>query len=187
MLGFALVLAIRLSVPLTIFRWPLWGGLAAIAADTIDILIFQLVGFPDFIGYHELDKLLDLYYLTIEVVVVQGWPALPRTIASALFGFRLVGVGLFEITDNRLMLFVFPNLFEFFFFFFFYLYLRRYRPTYALTERASATWLAVLLVPKMGQEYVLHYGKLLDHAVAVDIIRHAIAAMVAWLRGTSGV
>ena len=32
----------------------------------------------------------------------------------------------------------------------------------------------MLLVPKMGQEYALHYGKLLDHAVALDIIREAI-------------
>jgi hypothetical protein len=183
MLGFVLVLTIRLTAPLTIVRWPLWGGLASIVADTIDILIFQLAGFPSFIGYHELDKLLDMYYLTIEVIVVQGWPSLPRVIASALFGYRLAGVSLFEVTDNRLMLFVFPNLFELFFLF--YAYLRRYRPTYVLTEGAATMSLAVLLAPKMAQEYVLHYGKLLDNLVAVDIIRNVITAVVAWLRGLS--
>ena len=184
MLGFALVLAIRLTVPLTVFRWPLWGGLLSIVADTIDILIFQLVGFPSFIGYHELDKLLDVYYLTIEVIVVQGWPTLPRAIASVLFGYRLVGVGLFEVTGNRLVLFAFPNLFELFFLL--HAYMCRYRPTYILTERAAAMWLAFLLVPKMAQEYVLHYGKLLDNLVAVDIIRDATASVVAWFRGLSG-
>lgn len=175
MWGTALVLIIRLLLPLTIFRSPLWGGLLSIAADTIDILIFQWLGFPDGIGYHELDKLLDVYYLSIEAIVAQSWLALPRSIASALFAFRLVGVVLFEITGNRLVLFLFPNLFELFFLV--YAYTRAYRPTYALTGGDAAIWLTVLLVPKMAQEYALHYGKWLDDLVALDIIRDAASAV----------
>jgi hypothetical protein len=46
-------------------RW-----LAAILADTIDIVFFNIWGFPS-IGYQRMDKLLDLYYLTFELIVVQ--------------------------------------------------------------------------------------------------------------------
>lgn len=74
-MGLAIVLGLRLTVPLTILRWPLVGGLLAIAADTVDILFFQFFGFPSFIGYHELDKLLDTYYLILEVIVAQRWRA----------------------------------------------------------------------------------------------------------------
>lgn len=180
MLGTVLVLVVRLVVPLTIVRWPLWGGLLSIAADTVDILLLQLWGFPSFIGYHELDKLLDVYYLTIEVIVAQGWPGLPRTIASVLFAYRLLGVALFEVTGERVMLFVFPNLFEWFFLL--CAYLRAYRPAYVLTGRVAALWLAALLVPKMAQEYALHSAKFLDDLVAVEIISDVFSAVADWGR-----
>ncbi len=180
MLGTVLVLTIRLAVPLTIVRWPLWGGLLSIVADTVDILMFQLWGFPGFIGYQELDKLLDVYYLTIEVIVAQAWPGLPRTIASVLFGHRLLGVALFEVTGERLMLFVFLNLFEGFYLL--YAYMRAYRPAYVLTGRVAAMWLTALLVPKMAQEYVLHYAKFLDDLVAVEIISDVFSAVADWGR-----
>jgi hypothetical protein len=49
-----LVLGLRLTVPLTVC-WPLFGGLLAVAADTVDILIFQAFGFPVH-GYHQIDS-----------------------------------------------------------------------------------------------------------------------------------
>lgn len=167
-MGLAIVLALRLTVPLTILRWPLAGGIVAILADTVDILIFQIFGFPSFIGYHEIDKLLDCYYLVLEVIVAQRWASLPRGIASALFAYRMIGVAAFEATDARGVLVAFPNLFEFFFLF--HLACLRFAPEYRLTPARGASWLALLLIPKMGQEYVLHDAKLLDHAVAKDII-----------------
>ena len=167
-LGLAIVLSLRLSAPLTILRWPLAGGILAILADTVDILIFQIFGFPSFIGYHEIDKLLDSYYLVIEVIVAQRWAGFPRGIATALFAYRMVGVAAFEATDARGVLVAFPNLFEFFFLF--HLACLRFAPGYRLTPPRAAGWLVVLLIPKMGQEYVLHDAKLLDHAVAKDII-----------------
>jgi hypothetical protein len=84
-LGLTVVLVIRLSVPLTIFRWPLLGGLLSIVADSIDILIFDVAGFPAHGSYQEWDKALDCYYLAIEAIVAQRWQRLPRVTASALF------------------------------------------------------------------------------------------------------
>jgi hypothetical protein len=170
-LGVAIVLVMRLVVPLSIFRWPFWGALAAIVADTVDILFFQAFGFPH-MGYHELDKILDEYYLAIEFIVVQRWPGAPRAIASGLFAYRLAGFVLFEALDNRIILFIFPNVFEFYYLLI--AYMRERRDERVLAGASLAVWLPVLLIPKMGQEYVLHYGKLLDHAVALDIIRDVV-------------
>jgi len=175
---------LRLTVPLTILRWPLVGGILAIAADTVDILIFQIFGFPSFIGYHEIDKLLDSYYLILEFIVAQRWTGLPRGIATVLFVYRMIGVAVFEGTDDRGALLVFPNLFEFFYLF--HLACLQFKPDYRLTPSRAAGWLAVLLVPKMGQEYVLHDAKLLDHAVARDIIVRWYHDTVAWLAAAAG-
>ena len=70
--GLVIVLVVRLTAPLTILRWPLAGAIIAIVADTADILFFQAFGFPTFIGYNEIDKLLDLYYLSLELIVALG-------------------------------------------------------------------------------------------------------------------
>jgi hypothetical protein len=182
-LGLAIVLGLRLTVPLTILRWPLAGGVLAILVDTVDILFFQTFGFPSFIGYHEIDKLLDSYYLVLEVIVVQRWPGMPRGIASVLFIYRMIGVAILEVTDARGALVAFPNLFEFYFLF--YAACQRFAPEYRLTAGRTAGWLVILLIPKMGQEYVLHGAKLLDHAVAKDIIvrwYHHVVNVVAAFR-----
>ncbi len=178
-MGVFLVLGLRLTVPLTVLRWPLPGALLGIAADTVDIVIFQALGFPSFMEYHQIDKLLDVYYLALWLVVAQGWLALPRTIATLLFAYRMIGVAVFEMTDARLMLFLFPNLFEFFFLF--HAASLRFAPQYRLTAQGAAGWLVLLLIPKMGQEYSLHYARLLDNLVALDIIDDVYRAAAGWL------
>ena len=94
------VIALRLLVPLTILRWPLWGGLAAIVADACDILILQQFGFSG-VDYQRIDKPLDIYYLTFEAIVAQRWAPLLRWTATALFVWRIIGFALFEATGAR--------------------------------------------------------------------------------------
>lgn len=183
-MGIIIVLALRLTVPLTILRWPLLGGILAILADTVDILIFQMFGFPDFIEYHQADKLLDSYYMALEVLVAQRWLLLPRTVATLLFAYRMGGVLVFELIDARAALLMFPNLFEMFFLL--QLASARVAPAYRLTARDASAWLAVLLVPKMAQEYTLHYAKALDNLVALEIIRDSYGAAIGWLRDHIG-
>ena len=177
------VVTIRLLVPLSIFRWPFWGAVASITADALDIVIITLLqrhaGFPDVWSYHEFDKYLDTYYLLIEVIVAQRWPDLPRWIASVLFVDRLVGVVLFEITGIRIFLFAFPALIDFFFLF--YTAARQYAPDYELTPRRLFLWLGILLVPKLFQEYTIHYARWLDDVVAVDVIRDIWESVTHWL------
>ena len=175
-----IIILIRLIVPLTIFRWPLAGGVLALFADALDIVLATLLHLGGLWNYHDLDKYLDTYYLTIEVIVAQRWEALPRWTATALFGYRVIGVILFEATNIRMFLFFFPSLFENFFLF--YAAVQQFFPQYELTERRLALWLAVLLVPKMVQEYFLHYQRALDDVVAVDVIEDISRAIIDWFR-----
>lgn len=179
-----LIVVLRLIIPLTIFRWRLAGAVLALVADALDIVLASLIDLGGVWDYHALDKYLDTYYLAIEAIVAQRWAALPRWTATALFGYRLIGVALFEVTDIRMFLFIFPALFENFYLF--YAALRRFFPDYDLTPRRLAVWLAMLLVPKMVQEYVVHYQRWLDDVVAVDVIEDVTRAVLDWLGALFG-
>jgi hypothetical protein len=175
-----LIIVIRLIVPLAILRWPFYGALAAIAADALDIVLASLIDLGGLWNYHELDKYLDTYYLAIEAVVAQRWDDVPRWTATGLFAYRLIGVVAFEATGARAVLFAFPALLDFFFVF--YTGARQFFPAYELTPRRLALWLAVLLVPKMAQEYVIHYQRWLDDVVAVDVIEDVTKAILRFFR-----
>ena len=159
--GQAFVIALRILVPLLIPRFPFWGGVAAMLLDGVDVIIVELFGAGGMGDhYHQLDKVLDVYYLGLEVWVswVRWTERIPRLISVGLFAYRLVGVILFEFTEARWLLFVFPNLFENWFLF----VAGRdvFRPSYSLdTWRRSLTWLAILYIPKIGQEYLLHVAE----------------------------
>lgn len=175
-----IIVAIRLLVPLTIVRWPLVGGILSLIADALDIVLSTLLDLGGVWNYHALDKYLDMYYLTLEVAVAQRWEALPRWTATALYGYRLIGVIVFEATGTRMVLFFFPNVFENFFLF--NAARLQFLPAYELTPRRLAAWLVILLIPKMVQEYVIHYRRALDHVVAVDVIEDVSKAIIDWLR-----
>jgi hypothetical protein len=67
----------------------------------------------------------------------------------------VLGVILFELTDQRWLLFAFPNLFEHWFLF--VLIVWKWFPSVRLdTWRQAAIWLVILHIPKHGQEYLLH-------------------------------
>lgn len=165
-MGVAVTLVVRLLVPLLIFKRPLLGGVLSIVADFADLVFFNIWGWPEW-DYQSFDKVLDVYYLTIEVIVAQRFERLPRVVASALFAYRLVGVAIFEVTGARQVLMAFPNLFELWFLF--VVAVARFRPGYRLTGRRTAAWLLVLLVPKLIHEYVLHVARALDDIVLFDL------------------
>jgi hypothetical protein len=158
--GQIVVLALRIIVPLLILKRPLAGGIAAMLLDGLDVVIVELFGTGGMGDhYHSLDKVLDLYYLAFEAWISLSWTAqIPRTISLTLFVYRVIGVALFEIFQWRALLFVFPNLFENWFLF--VLVVWRFFPRVQLdTWRRCLTWLAVLYIPKFGQEYLLHVAE----------------------------
>ncbi|MBT3995451.1 MAG: hypothetical protein HOF01_06595 [Chloroflexi bacterium] len=62
-LGVIIVAVLRLAIPFTIFRWPLWGGIASAVVDSIDVILIYLMDLGDFKDYHGTDKILDTYFL----------------------------------------------------------------------------------------------------------------------------
>lgn len=155
--GQIVVIALRIIVPLLILKKPLAGGIVAMALDGLDVIIVEFFG-PGGMGshYHSLDKVLDVYYLGLEAWVSLRWiDRIPRLISIVLFAWRIVGVIVFEATGWRPALFLFPNLFENWFLF--YLIRNRFFPGLDLdTWRRNITWLVILYIPKLGQEYLLH-------------------------------
>jgi hypothetical protein len=159
--GELVIIALRLFVPLMILRFWLAGGIVAMLLDGADVILIELIGLGGFGShYAELDKLLDSYYLGIEVLVAWRFWANPwaRWTSVGLFAYRLVGVVLFETLNARIILFIFPNLFENW-----WLYcavVMKWFPNLAPTGwKTTVVPLLLLLIPKMGQEYLLHFAE----------------------------
>jgi hypothetical protein len=159
--GALIVVALRLVIPpIVILRWNFVGGVIAMILDALDVIIVDFLalgGFGDY--YHQLDKILDTYYLATECFVAWRWlnPWAKRP-AIALFAFRIVGVIAFEATEARIVLFVFPNLFENWWLYcaFVMHFVPRLTPH---SPKTVAIPMLILLVPKMGQEYLLHFSE----------------------------
>lgn len=155
--GQLIVVAMRLVVPLLILRWALLGGVLALVADALDVVIVEFFG-PGGMGPHyaQLDRALDTYYLAIEALVAWWWTnPWARNVALFLFAYRAVGFVLFALTEARALLFVFPNVFENWWLY--CLIVARFWPSLVPHSwRSTLILLALLLVPKLAQEYVLH-------------------------------
>jgi hypothetical protein len=161
------IAAVRIAGSLPVLRWPLVGGLLAILVDLSDLLLRDLLdlgGVPD---YQSLDKWLDQVYLGAFLVVAIRWAGPARTVAIALYLFRLVGFVAFELTHERALLLLFPNAFEFWFI-----------AVAALGDARIARWsrarLALALVALTGlkeiQEWALHGARLFDSIGTLEAI-----------------
>ena len=157
MVARTIVIIVRLIVPVSIFRWPLAGGVVSMLIDGVDVILVDVLanllgeegGFGS--SYQTMDKSLDIYYLSFELLVSLRWQlTLARNASIALFVYRMVGMVAFALTGARVLLFVFPNLFENF-----YLYyltaVRSFPRLLPTTPRRPTVSLLVLYIPKLGQ------------------------------------
>lgn len=154
-----LVAALRLFLPITILRWPFWGLLLAIAADTTDIIIVEALGseFGTAQRYQIFDKFFDLYYLALAFWVTRQWSEpLARRWAAALFLWRMSGLAVFEATHIRQLIFFAPNIFENFYIL--VAGLKQFFPTVQVgRKKRLIVLLLIAAVPKIAQEYLMHY------------------------------
>ena len=162
-LGLIIIFGLRLLIPLTIFRWPLWGGLAALIVDALDTNIVKPFG-VEIPNYTLTDKYLDTYYLTIELIVSLSWyNKLARNTSIFLYVWRFAGVIAFQITGIQAILFVAPNIFENFFIF--YLVIQKIgkktkQKLWLNSLRRVIIVLFILWLLKIPQELVLHVWKI---------------------------
>ena len=172
--------AFRVLGSLPVLRWPLAGGLLAIAVDLSDLLLrdtLDLGGIPD---YQSFDKWADQVYLGLFLIVALRWNRTERSVSIALYAYRLVGFVAFELTGWRPLLLLFPNVFEFWFI-----------AVAALHHvHWQLDWRPALLVPtlivlvafKEVQEWALHGARLFDGISSLDAIR----IVGDWLGGHGG-
>jgi hypothetical protein len=157
---FLVILALRFGIPLLIPRFPLPAILAALVIDAADQSIFQQFTNLSLDGYQNYDKALDIYYLTIAFLAVyRNWTnTMAINVARFLWYYRLVGVWLFELYQERWILFVFPNTFEYFFIA--YVAIATQWDPRRLTDRAVVALAAFIwIVIKLPQEWWIHIAQ----------------------------
>jgi hypothetical protein len=177
-----LIVAARLFVPLLIPRLPLVivVAFAIDAADQTLLATFTDIDTGEAGAYQSVDKALDIYYLSIAYLsTMRNWTSRPAfRVGQFLFYYRLVGAALFEYTDDRLMLVLFPNTFEYFFIAYEIARLR-YEPA-RFSARfwvlvAAGLWIFV----KLPQEYWIHIAKLDFTDTVRDYPAFGVAVVVA--------
>jgi hypothetical protein len=172
--------AFRVLGSLPVLRWPLAGGILAILVDLSDLLLRDLLdlgGIPD---YQAFDKWADQVYLAAFLVVALRWTGPERAIAVALYIYRLVGFVAFEMTGQRELLLLFPNVFEPWFLL--VAAIHRFRPDTTWRPVGIAAALVVLAAVKEVQEWALHGARLFDginSLQAIEIVRR-------WFLGPGG-
>jgi len=151
---------IRIAGSLPVLRWAFAGALIAILVDFSDLFWMGLLDLGGLKNYQTFDKWADVVYMLTFLWVAIKWNGPDRKIAIGLFLFRMIGFTAFELTQVRPVLLAFPNVFEFWFVF---VSIRKhYWPNYEMTRERLLKWFVIVLVLKLGQEWVLHGGKYLD-------------------------
>lgn len=158
---FAVVVALRLFVPLAIPRFPLPAIIAAMIIDAADQTIFQNYTTLNLDWYQGYDKSLDIYYLAIAyVATMRNWTNLHAFgVGRFLWYYRLIGVVLFEILQIRALLFIFANTFEYFFDFIEGVR-TRWNPRRLSLRHVIYAAAFIWIFIKLPQEYWIHIAQL---------------------------
>ena len=160
--------AIRIAGSLPVLRWPLAGCILAILVDLSDLLLRDLLdlgGIPD---YQAFDKWAVQVYLATFLIVALRWSGLERGVAVALYVERLIGFVAFELSGERAVLLLFPNVFEVWFLLIAGLHVAR--PGFVWRGATAAVALAVLVVLKETQEWALHGARLFDGISSLEFL-----------------
>jgi hypothetical protein len=180
LLIFLVVLSLRLLVPLGIPRYPLPAILVAFLLDGLDQTIFQQFTNLNLDFYQGYDKALDIYYLVLAYIsTLRNWANLfAFQVSRFLIYYRLVGVVLFELTDLRPILLIFPNTFEYFFD---YYEAVRLRWDPGRLSRNHVIWAAafIWIVIKLPQEYIIHVAQV-DTTDWIKNNIFGVAATASW-------
>ena len=161
-----IVIIVRISGSLPVIYFPFFGSLFAILVDLSDLFIIGNLDLGGVRNYQRLDKFLDLSYMLTFLLVSLRWSKLERNISIFLFIFRIFGMIFYEITGSRIILFSFPNIFEFWF-----IGISLYKFRNKIINAKSITFILVIAtILKFLQEWVLHWNKYLDNYAMGDIL-----------------
>jgi hypothetical protein len=127
--------------------------------------VLDLGGIPD---YQAFDKWMDQVYLALFLVVALRWSGVERNVAVVLYLYRLVGFALFELTGQRMLLLVFPNVFELWFLV--VAAIHAARPGWDWRPTSLAFVLVACLAVKEVQEWSLHGARLFDGISSLEFL-----------------
>lgn len=166
---FAAIGLIRILGSLPVLRWPFAGGLLAVLVDLADLVLLDWLDPLAFGQYQAFDKYLDQVYMATFLVVALRWQGTERSVAIALYLYRLLGFVAFELTGERFLLLVFPNVFELWFLIVAALHARGRRPAWTPAQLVAV--LGISLAAKELQEWALHGARLFDSLSSLDVLR----------------
>ena len=111
---------------------------------------------------------MDQVYLGLFLVVALRWSGIERGVAVALYLYRLIGFAAFELTGQRELLLVFPNVFEPWFLV--VAAVHRWRPGFVWRPAVTMATLAALTAVKEVQEWALHGARLFDGISSLEFL-----------------
>jgi hypothetical protein len=158
---------VRIAGSLPVLRWPLAGGLLAVVVDLSDLLLRDTLDLGGVGDYQRLDKVLDQVYQATFLLAALRWRGLERQVSVALYAWRLIGFVAFELTGERALLLLFPNVFEFWFLAVAALH---HRPGWHWTRSRTVVVLVVVTALKELQEWALHVARLFDGQSSLDFL-----------------
>lgn len=159
----------RVLGSLPVLRWPLAGAIIALLVDLSDLFMMDLLHLGGVRHYQAFDKWLDQVYMLTFLAVAIRWEAIPRNVALALYAWRLAGFAAFEISGERDILLLFPNVFEFWFIF--VAAIKHLRVGFQYSPKHVAVVGGTLFAAKEFQEYALHHARWLDSFTAVEAVK----------------
>ena len=147
-----IILLLRILTPLLIFFDPFWVALLLGFLDEIDYSFFLNSQIFTYRKYQQIDKVLDLYYLTALFLASLQWQV---TLLAVLYIYRLIGFIAVYLFKNRKLFLVFPNVFEYLYWPFAYAFTKDYGFLKTLTENIWLFLIPVFLI-KLYVEYQIH-------------------------------
>ena len=156
-----LIAIIRITGSLFTLKWAFIGSIFAVFIDLSDLFWQDFLDMGGIRNYQAFDKILDVFYMSIFLFIAIRWKNILSKIAIFLFLFRLFGLLIFEITQDRIFLLLFPNIFEFWFILVTGLKLFMKEKT-ILKPRIIIISLFISGVLKIFHEWVLHGIKFFD-------------------------
>ena len=162
-----IVVLVRILGSLPVLKYAFWGSIFAVFIDLSDLFIIGNLDLGGVNNYQEFDKVLDLAYMVTFLLVSLRWERKEKSISIFLFIYRLIGLFLFELTGERYVLLLFPNVFEFWIIAISFL---KFRKNFTLISDAKLMFVFVIsLLLKLIQEWLLHSNKFLDNYAMGDV------------------
>ena len=163
-----LVIAIfRILASTIVLKYNFVGGLLVIFIDFSDLIIMNIMDLGGVRNYQSLDKILDLFYMSYFLIISLRWNKAIKKISITLFFTRILGLVFFELSGIRLLLIIFPNIFEFWFLGITFLKFRKIN-----ISNSKIIWILLIsTMLKMVQEFTLHYWKILDNYTLLEFLK----------------